>query len=167
MELHELGLTAARATLIYVFLLVLLRLMGKRAVGKPTAFDFMVALILGELVDEPIYGDVPVTGALTALAVIAGWHHLNAYLSYRSARFDRLTGGRPRVLVRDGRPDRRAMAREHINEEELWMMLRLRQVDKLEDVQCATLEPDGQLSVLPAADARPLARRDLPGLTRT
>ena len=53
MDMHELGLTALRASAIYVFLLVVLRVLGKRTVGHATAFDFMIALILGEVVDEP------------------------------------------------------------------------------------------------------------------
>lgn len=160
MDYQELAMTALRATAIYVFLLVVMRLLGKRAVGDATAFDFIVALILGEVVDEPIYGDVPLVQGLLVIAVIAGWHAVNSYLSYRSQRFDRLTGGSPAVLVRNGTMDRDAMRRERINDEELWVMLRLQQIEDLKDVKEATLEPDGQLSVIKTDEARELTRRD-------
>ena len=58
METQELLLTALRAAAVYVLMLVVIRLMGKRTVGNFTAFDLLVALMLGEIVDEIIYGDV-------------------------------------------------------------------------------------------------------------
>jgi uncharacterized membrane protein YcaP (DUF421 family) len=161
MDWQELAHTALRASLIYVFLLVVIRLLGKRTVGHSTAFDFMVALILGEIVDEPIYGDVPVAQALVAIAVIAAWHWTNSWLSYRSRWVDWLAGGQPRVVVRDGQIDRKAMAKELLNDDELWSMLRENGVERLEDVKQATLEPGGRLSVLKTDDARELRKGDL------
>ena len=161
MDLHELGLTALRASVIYVFLLVVVRTLGKRTVGSATAFDFMVALILSEVVDEPIYGDVPLVQGMLVIAVVAGWHLVNSYLSYRSERVDRLTGGEPTILVRNGTMDRDGMRREHVNEEELWSLLRLQGIDDVRDVREATLEPDGLLSVLKTDDAKELQKRDL------
>ena len=161
MDLHELVMTAVRATVIYGFLLVVLRVLGKRTVGNATAFDFMVALILGEVVDEPIYGDVPLVQALIVIVVIAGWHWVNSWLSARSVRFDHLAGGAPAVLVRRGVIDRTQLRREHLNENELWSLIRLQGVDRLEDIERATLEPDGKLSVIKTEDARELQRRDL------
>jgi uncharacterized membrane protein YcaP (DUF421 family) len=161
MDFHELAMTALRATLIYVFLLVAVRLLGKRAVGSATAFDFMVALILSEVVDEPIYGDVPLVQGLLVIAVVAGWHGVNSYLSYRSERFDRLAGGEPTVLVKNGAIVRRGMRKERINDEELWSLLRLQGIEDLRDVKEATLEPDGLLSVIKTDGARELQKRDL------
>ena len=161
MDWQELGQTALRATLIYMFLLVVIRLLGKRTVGHATAFDFMVALILGEVVDEPIYGDVPFAQALVVIAVIAAWHWVNSWLSYRSRWVDFLTGGQPRVVVHDGQIDRRAMARELLNEDELWSLLRESGIERLEDVKRATLEPGGKLSVLKTDEARELQKSDL------
>ena len=166
MDLHELGLTALRASVIYVFLLVVVRMLGKRTVGSATAFDFMVALILSEVVDEPIYGDVPLVQGMLVIAVVAGWHLVNSYLSYRSERVDRLTGGEPTILVRNGTMDRDGMRREHVNEEELWSLLRLQGIDDLRDVKEATLEPDGVLSVLKTDEARELQKRDLDQVLR-
>ena len=166
MDLHELVMTALRATVIYVVLLVVVRLLGKRTVGQATAFDFMVALILSEVVDEPIYGDVPLLQALVVIAVVGGWHAVNSWLSYRSPRFDRLTGGEPTVLVKHGMMDRDGMRRERINEEELWSLLRLQGIDDLRDVKEATLEPDGLVSVIKTDEARELQKRDLDRVTR-
>ena len=132
-----------------------------RHIGGATAFDFMVALILSEVVDEPIYGDVTMTQGMLVIAVIAGWHLVNSYLSYRSQRFDRLVGGEPTVLVKDGAMVRRSMRQERINEEELWSLLRLPGIEDLGDVKQATLEPDGLLSVLKSDGAQELRKSDL------
>ncbi len=166
MDVHELAMTALRATIIYVVLLVVVRLLGKRTVGASTAFDFMVALILSEVVDEPIYGDVPIVQGLVVIAVVAGWHFINSVLSFRSQRFDRLSGGSPTVLVKDGTIIRHRMRQERINEEELWSLLRLQGVDDLKDVKEATLEPDGLLSVVKTEAARELTKRDLDAVIR-
>jgi uncharacterized membrane protein YcaP (DUF421 family) len=161
MDLQELAMTALRATAIYFFLLVVVRLLGKRTVGHSTAFDFIVALILGEVVDEPIYGDVPLVQALLVIAVIGGWHAVNAYLSYRSQTFDHLIGGSPTVLIRDGQLDRRALRAQRVNEGDLQSLLRLQQIDDVDEVKLATLEPNGQLSVIKADHARELRKGDL------
>ena len=166
MDTHELAMTALRTTAIYVFLLVIVRLLGKRTIGSATAFDFMVALILSEVVDEPIYGDVPLIQGMLVIAVVAGWHGINSYLSYRSERFDRLAGGEPTVLVKDGVIVPRGMKQERINAEELRSLLRLQGIDDLRDVKQATLEPDGLLSVLKTDEARELQKRDLEAVFR-
>lgn len=161
MDVQELVMTAVRASVIYVFLLVVIRLSGKRTIGNFSAFDLLVALMLGEVVDEPIFGDTPMTQGLVAITVIAVWHYANSYLSFRSRRIDELLGGKPSVLVRDGQIEREAMAKEQVNEEELWALLRLQQIDKLEEVKAATLEPDGQLSVIKTEEAKELQKGDL------
>ena len=121
----------------------------------------MVALILSEVVDEPIYGDVPLVQGLVVIAVVAGWHFVNSYLSSRSERFDRLAGESPTWLVKDGVIVREHMRRERINEEELRSLLRLQGIDDLADVREAILEPDGLLSVLKTDGAKELRKRDL------
>ena len=166
MDVHELAMTALRASAIYVVLLIVVRLLGKRTVGAATAFDFMVALILSEVVDEPIYGDVPLVQGLLVIGVIAGWHAVNSYLSYRSERFDRLAGGDPTILVKDGQIVRKGMRQERMNEEELWSLLRLQGIEDLGDIKTATLEPDGLLSIIKTDEAQELKKRDLDRIVR-
>jgi uncharacterized membrane protein YcaP (DUF421 family) len=101
------------------------------------------------------------TKALLAIAVVAGWHFVNSWLSTRSTWFDQLTGGMPRVLVRNGAIDRAAMSKEHVNEDELWTMLRRHEIEHLQEVKLATLEPSGDLSVIKTDQARELRKSDL------
>lgn len=161
MDVRDLALTALRASMVYVFLLVVVRLLGKRTVGNFSAFDLIVALILGEIVDEPIFGDVPLVQAFVAIVVVASCHYLNSYLTSRNTAIERLTSGEPRVLVKDGKPVKEAMAIEHVNEEELMSLLRLHEIDDLREIKRATLEPSGTLSVIKTEEAKELQKGDL------
>ena len=132
MDATELLETALRASAIYLVLLVTIRLLGKRTVGNFTAFDLLVALMLGEIVDEPIFGDVPMLQAIVAIAVIAFWQYVNSWLSMRSQTVDFVTAGKPSVLVENGTPQHRTMRHEHVSEGELASMLRLKGVEEAE-----------------------------------
>jgi uncharacterized membrane protein YcaP (DUF421 family) len=161
MDLQELGLTAGRAVVIYVFVLIVVRLLGKRTVGNFTAFDLIVAFIISELVVEPIYGDVPLVDAFVAIAAVAALHLANSFLGFRFPSFDALTGGKPRVLIENGKMIQDAMAAERVNKEELESMLRECEIDDIRDVARGTLETNGQLSVIKIEPAKELEKRDL------
>jgi uncharacterized membrane protein YcaP (DUF421 family) len=161
MDPQDLMLTALRATLVYFFLLFIVRLLGKRSVGAISAFDLVVALMLGEVVDEAIFGDVSMVKGLLAIGVIALWHFVNEWVSFRSKTIDRLTAGAPTVIVENGQFKRDALAKERINEAEVLSQMRLQSIDKLEDVQTARVEPSGHLSFIQVEDAKPVQKGDL------
>jgi uncharacterized membrane protein YcaP (DUF421 family) len=158
---NELGLTAARATAVYAFMLLTLRLLGKRSVGNLTAFDLLVALMLGEVADEIIYADVTIPQGFLSIAVIAFLHFANSWGSYKSTLIDRLTGASPRVLVENGQIMRDALAAERMNEDELRSQLRLQSVEELNEIKYATLEPSGEVSVIKQEWAKELQKGDL------
>ena len=161
MDWNELLLTALRATFIYFYLLLLVRILGKREIGASSAFDLLVALMLGDVVDEVIYGEVTVAQGAVAMTIIAVWHLVNAFASYKSDFIDRLTGAPPTVLVKNGRIQRKELGRERLNETELLSGLRLMSVDDIKEVKQATLEPNGQISVLKEDWAKPIQKQDL------
>jgi uncharacterized membrane protein YcaP (DUF421 family) len=159
---QELLLIAFRATIVYLIVLFVVRLMGKRTIGNVGAFDLIVALIIGESVDEAIYGDVSMVKFVVLIATVTLLHLLNSYLSYKNRTIDHLTESSPRVLVKSGKIDQDALAIERLSEEELWSQLRLQSVDDLKEVKAATLEPSGQVSVILEDWARPVQKGDLP-----
>ena len=162
-DLNELALTALRATFVYFYLLIIVRVLGKREIGATSAFDLLVALMLGDVVDEVIYGDVTIAQGGVAMAVIGVWHIVNAWASFRSKFIDSLTSAPPTVLVKDGRIQHKALAKERLNEEELFAELRMADVgeDEIEEVKQATLEPNGKVSVLLADWAKPIQKQDI------
>lgn len=148
MDTSELLQTALRAGLVYVFFLVVMRILGKRTVGNITAFDLVVAFIMSDAVGEIIYGDVPVVQGLLAIAVLAGLHLLSSFLGFHFPTLDALFGGQPNVLIRNGEMQPKAMAAERVNEGELRFMLREHNIENMREVKLGTLEVDGHLSVL-------------------
>ena len=163
MDWQELGMTAARGLLVYVAMLVIIRILGKRTVGNFTAFDLLVALMLGEVVDEIIYGDVTLAQGFVAITVVAAAKYLTAWLSYLSHGLNKLLEGTPRELVRDGELARDGMRKELMNEEEVMASLRLQGISDMREVKKAIMEVDGIVSVIRQDWAEPLQKRDLHG----
>ena len=161
MSSHDLWMTALRAVAVYGLALLVIRIMGKRTVGNFTAFDLLVALMLGEVMDEIIYGDVPFAQGTVAIVTIASAHYANSWLSYWGHGFDKLLEGTPTVVVRDGQLQRKGMRAERMNENDVRAELRLNDVDDLEEVRLAMVETDGQVSVLRQEWARTLQKGDL------
>jgi uncharacterized membrane protein YcaP (DUF421 family) len=162
MDTNELLLTALRATFVYFFLLLVVRILGKREIGATSAFDLIVALILGEVVDEIIYGDVTILQGVIAISVVAIWHLVNSWASFKSQFIDKLTGAPPTVVVKKGEIQHKHLARERLNQEELFSELRMSGVDDIKEVKQATLEPNGKISVLLEDWAKPIQYQDLP-----
>ena len=157
---HVLGLIV-RATATYVFLLVLLRIAGKRTVSEGTPFDFVVALVLGDFPDDVIWGEVPVAQGLVALGTVMTVHLCVVYASYLSVRFDRLVGSGSTPIMKAGRSLAEGLRRERMNEGDLDVQLRHHGCDDRGDVHEASIEPTGEVAMLPTAGARPARRRDL------
>lgn len=157
---NGLAATALRAAAVYLILLLVVRLLGKRAVGNFSAFDLLVALMLGEVADEIIYGDVSFAQGLAAIGVIGVLQYLNSWLSYFDHGFDALLEGRPTAVVRDGRFVRDGLRAEHMNEKDVLSALRLQGVGDLAEVKLATVETDGEVSVLRQDWAEPLQKAD-------
>jgi uncharacterized membrane protein YcaP (DUF421 family) len=163
MDWQELGLTAGRGVLVYVVMLIVIRVLGKRTVGNFTAFDLLVALMLGEVVDEIIYGDVSIAQGLTAIVVVALCKYLTAWLTLGSPTLNRILEGTPTEVVRHGEFVREGLRSEVINELEVLAALRLNSVADMREVKSAIMEVDGQLSVIREEWAEPLTKADLRG----
>ena len=161
MDPHELLLTAVRAVAIYALMFVVIRALGKRTVGNFAAFDLLVALMLGEVVDEIIYGDVGFLQGITAIAVIGALQSANAWLSLRGHGMDRLLEGQPTPIVRDGRLIPEGMRKERLNPRDVMAHLRQKGVADIRDVRLATVEDDGIVSVLLQDWAQPARRADV------
>ena len=146
-------LTAARAVAVYVLMLIVIRALGKRTVGNFSAFDLLVALMLGEVVDEIIYGDVLFSQGAVAIAVIAGLAYADSWLAYFDHGMESVLEGTPTIIVRDGRFDRAGMRSERMTEKDVFAHLRCQGVHDLAEVHLAVLELDGSVSVLKRAEA--------------
>ena len=114
MNPSELLLTAARAFAVYALMLVVIRALGKRTVGNFATFDLIVALMLGEVVDEIIYADVGFLQGVVAITVIAAAQAGNSWLTWWGHGFDTLLEGSPTVIVRNGKLEQSGMRSERM-----------------------------------------------------
>jgi uncharacterized membrane protein YcaP (DUF421 family) len=167
MEHQSLLAIAARTAVIYVTMLVMIRVLGKRTIGNLTAFDMLVALIMGDLAGDAIYGEVSLVGALVAVFSLSALHYGNSWLVYWRPGVGRLLEGRPTPIVREGKVQPRGLRVERMSEQEARAELRLGGIEDLAEVKLAQVEIDGQVSVLREDWAQPAKKVDLDGGRRS
>jgi uncharacterized membrane protein YcaP (DUF421 family) len=140
---------AVRAVFAYVVLLGLLRTSGKRTVGQGTPFDFVLALVLGDLIDDVLWAEVSAARFAVAAGVLTLLHTILSVAVARSERFDRLVSGEAVPVLEAGRPRRDMLRRERISLPELERMLRVEGVppEGWSDVKRALVEVSGQATV--------------------
>jgi uncharacterized membrane protein YcaP (DUF421 family) len=137
-----------RAVIIYVALLVMVRVSGKRTVGQFTPFDLVVVLLLAEAVTGGLTGgDESVTGGLIAAAALILLDMGAAVLAARSRRIDKALQGEPVLVGRDGVIYKEVLKRERVPVDDVVKALREHDCD-LEQMRMAVLEADGQISIL-------------------
>jgi len=159
MDPQELLMTSARAVAVYALMLIVVRALGKRTVGNFSAFDLIVALMLGEIVDEIIYGDVRFLQGAVAVVAIGALAYADSWLSY--AGMDTLLEGTPTVVIRDGEYDRKGMRAERMNEHDVLAHLREEGIHDMREVHLAIVENDGRVSVLKRPWAEPAQKADV------
>jgi uncharacterized membrane protein YcaP (DUF421 family) len=161
MDPRELALTAGRAVAVYAVMLAIIRLSGKRTIGAFSAFDFLVALMLGEVVDEIIYGSVSMPQGFIAIGAVALLHYINSWLTYWDHGFGHLLEGSPTVVLEKGQLHYPGMRAERMNEKDVLSELRLHGVDDLREVKVAVIEYNGELSVIKQDWAEPVQKADV------
>ena len=154
-------LTAARAAAVYVLMLIVIRTLGKRTVGNFSAFDLIVALMLGEVVDEIIYGDVLFSQGAVAIVAIAALAYADSWLAYFDHGMEAILEGKPTIIVRDGRFDRAGMRSERMSEKDVMSHLRQAGIHDMREVHLAIVEMDGAVSIMKRAWAETAQKADV------
>jgi uncharacterized membrane protein YcaP (DUF421 family) len=140
----------ARTALVYVFLVVVLRLAGKREVGQLSLFDLIVLLLVADAVQNAMVGEnATLAGGLIAAATLVVLDRLLDVITDRSARARKALEGEPRMLIRDGVILDKAMHEETVSHEELASALRANGLTEASDAAFAILETNGTISVIP------------------
>ena len=145
-----------RSLVVYLFLLLAFRALGKRQVGQLTPFDLVVLLIISNVVQNAIIGpDNSLGGGLIGAAVIFLANYLVVELTFRSKRVRRLLEAQPTLLINNGRILHENLASERVTLDDLNVALRRSGVDDVEQVRVAVLEENGGISVIPRAVGGP------------
>jgi uncharacterized membrane protein YcaP (DUF421 family) len=139
-----------RPVIIYLVLILLLRLFGKRELAQLNPFDLVVLLSLSNTVQNAIIGeDNSVTGGIIGAFGLLGINWLVVKALYKSPRLTRMLEGSETVLVRDGKIDKQAVRRESLTHEELMEVIHRQGFEHLSQVRRCILEPNGTFYVEP------------------
>ena len=137
-----------RGVIVYVFLLIILRMTGKRQTGQLAPFDLVLLLILSNAVQNAMNGgDNTVLGGIISATTLIVLHQAVAFMTYKSKKLEAWIEGTPRTLIHDGVLNEGVMRSEFLTRHELAAALRAAGCAEIEHVRVATLENNGQITI--------------------
>jgi uncharacterized membrane protein YcaP (DUF421 family) len=138
---------ALRAVVLYVFIIFVLRVTGRRELSSLSAVDLVLLIVLGDAIQQGLtQDDYSVTGAMIAVATIAALQVGTSYLSFRSERAKHVLEGYPIVVIQDGELLDENLKRDRMTPDDVAEEMRMQQIASFKDVQWAILETNGQIS---------------------
>jgi uncharacterized membrane protein YcaP (DUF421 family) len=136
-----------RAVVVFLFIWVVTRVVGRRELSSMEPFDVILLVVIGDLVQQGItQSDYSVTGTILVVSTIALLTIAMSWLSYRVPRLRPVLEGEPLVLLQDGEPIRRNLRRQRLTMDELLGEARQQQIADLSEVRFAVLETNGRIS---------------------
>ena len=142
-----------RATVVYGFLLVLLRLTGKRQVGQLAPFDLVLLLVLSNAVQNSMNGgDNSLVGGLISATTLVAVNFVVSYATYKNKKLEAIVEGHPQVLIHNGKVFDHVVSAAQLTHHELNAALRQGGCSCPEEVHLAILENNGSISVIPRAN---------------
>ncbi len=154
-------LSYLRTGLLYLVLIMVIRLMGKRQIGQMEPMEFVVTMLVANLASVPMQdGGIPLFSGLIPILTVLGMELVLSFLSMRSLIFRRALCGKPVILVENGKILQNNLRRTGVTLDELTSHLRQHDVLDPRTVQYAILETDGNLSVFPYPKEKPASAKD-------
>lgn len=142
-----------RAVTVYLAVLILLRISGKRQMGQMSVIEFVAILLISNAVQNSMNGgDNSLVGGLLLAFVLVALSTVISYSTYKSRFFTSIFEGTPTLLVHKGKVIHKHLAKERMNEAELKALLRKEGLHHLSEIETAILEADGKLSVTKRPD---------------
>jgi uncharacterized membrane protein YcaP (DUF421 family) len=144
--------SVVRGALIYLILLAIMRISGRRTMAQATPFDFVLLLIVAETTQQALLGqDFSLTNAVVLIVTLFTMDIAFSYLKRWSPRLSKVIDGRPTLLVCNGELDERALAKTRVDERDIMVAARSQHgLERMEQIKHAVLEADSGISVIPA-----------------
>ena len=143
-----------RGIFVFVFLYVLMRMIGRRELSSLEPFDLILLIVLGDAVQQGLtQDDYSLTGAFLAIGTIAILQLGVSYANFRFPKLRPVLDGEPIVVVQDGKPIAKNLKRERVTIEDLAAAARQQNIAKIEDVQWAVMETSGAISFIKKSDS--------------
>lgn len=151
-----------RAFILYIFAIFVMRIMGKREIGQLQPFELAITLIISDLLVIPMENTgVPLVNGVIPVLVITFSQLLFSYITVKNERIQQIVSGKPTLMIKNGNLVEPNLRKQNYNITELLEQLRINGVDRVQDVECAMLETNGQLSVILKTLKRPATVEDI------
>ncbi|KKB39686.1 DUF421 domain-containing protein [Bacillus thermotolerans] len=138
-----------RAVFLYIVILLIFRLMGRREIGELSILDLVVFLMIGEMAVVAIEQHTdPLLHSLIPMFTLVIIQLTLAHFSLKSVRFREMVEGKPEIIIDKGKINEKAMKRQRYNFHDLLLQLREKDIRYIEEVEYAILEPSGSLSIM-------------------
>lgn len=155
-------LSYLRTILLYLILIAVIRLMGKRQVGEMEPAEFVVTMLVANLASIPMQDTaIPLFSGLVPILTVLGMELVLSWLTLRSVLLRRIFCGKPVILIENGKLLQDNLRRTRVTLDELLCHLREKDVLNLESVQYAILETNGSLTVFPYPEFTPASAKDV------
>lgn len=155
--------TVARIVILYLFVLLALRIVGKRQLAEMSPFELVVLMFIPEIASQALTGDdYSVTNAIIGVSTLLALVFLTALVTYRFDKLGNLIEGKATLLGQDGRVIPQKLHRERVPPEEIAAAMRKVGIENIEQVKWIVLEADGKISIVPFQRQLPVAPPEEP-----
>jgi uncharacterized membrane protein YcaP (DUF421 family) len=140
-----------RGLAVYLFVLVVFRILGKRSLKEVTTFDFVLLLIISETTTDALIGeDYSLTACFIMVCTLVGTDYIFSKLKDQSKWFEIVSEGAPLVIVEKGKPLIKRMEKSRVDEQDVLEAARLLHgLERMDEIKYAVLERDGSISIIP------------------
>ena len=154
-----------RAIVLYILVLIVMRLMGKREIGQLQPFELAIAIMIADLASIPMTDTgVPISNGIVPILGLLVMHLLISIINLKSMKAREIICGKARILIYRGKIDEQALKKERFTINELQERLRDKNIVNVFDVEYAILETNGQISVIEKPNKRSIIPEDI-GIT--
>ena len=144
-----------RAIILYIIVLIVMRLMGKREIGQLQPFELAISIMIADLASIPMTDTgIPISNGIVPILGLLVMHLLISLINIKSIRARQIICGKPRILIYRGKIEERALIKERFTINELEERLRAQNISNLGDVEYAILETSGQITVIEKPNKR-------------
>ena len=148
-------ITFFRSIILYIFVLIIMRLMGKREIGQLQPFELAISIMIADLVTMPMTDvGIPISNGIIPILGLLLMHLIISIINIKSIKAREIICGKPRILIYRGKIDEEALKKERFTINELQERLRGNNIVNIGDVEYAILETSGQVTVIQKPDKR-------------
>ncbi|MCX7746948.1 MAG: DUF421 domain-containing protein [Clostridia bacterium] len=152
----------ARTLILYILVIIIMRVMGKRQIGQLQPFELVVAIMISELAAVPMQNTgIPLVNGIIPIVTLLVAQIATSYVSLKSSKARAIICGKPAILIENGKIRQSELIGEMYTLNDLLEQLRIKGVPNIADVEFAVLETNGQLSVIPKSQKRPVNPEDI------